>query len=194
MEAFYFFCHAAGPLKCAFHAETPAAIEKRLEDLLEDIRQYPIIVAASPDGPDMPQLITWSHVKRLISRALYQPIKIFEKFASILKALEERDGTPFYQLMQDENSTPPICSVEAIPPNVPTMEDSTTDAMAPIMCSDHPGLNDTAEQFAQYARYLDEVSTSSGAVNTLFRLACIGRTAKPKWEFDGVYEFRERVE
>ncbi|ORY60668.1 uncharacterized protein BCR38DRAFT_349747 [Pseudomassariella vexata] len=188
MEAFYRFCHAAGPLSCAFYAETPAAIEKRLQDLLQSIREHPIIVSVFDGGPDMPQLITWSHVKRLISAALYRPIFMFKKFAEVLKSLEDRDGVPFYALMHSESSTPPICSIEAIPPNVPAVEEDTGDAFPAIMCADLPLMNQTVEEFGEFARYLEEISSAAGAVNTLFRLACIGRTVRPNWKFDGPFE------
>ncbi|RYO81646.1 hypothetical protein DL764_009733 [Monosporascus ibericus] len=138
MNAFYDYCHSAGPEDCAFYAESPGAIEQRLSCLLEEIRKYPVVVPASDSGPGMPQLVTWSNVKRLISSALYQPIHMFKKFARVLKALEEGDGVPFYELAGTGQSTPPICSIEAVPPNVPKVESANDDAFPAIMCADRP--------------------------------------------------------
>ncbi|KAI2615316.1 alpha/beta-hydrolase [Hypoxylon sp. NC1633] len=188
MEAFYYYCHKAGPSSCDFYALTPAAIEERLTSLLKKIREHPVIVQASELGPDMPQLITWSHLKRLISASLYQPIHMFKNFARILKALEDGNGEPFYQLVLSEKSTPPICSIEAIPPNVPRLEEDNGDAFPAILCADSPPMEDTAEDFVEFVEELEGISSAAGAVNALFRLACVGRTVRPKWRYPGPFE------
>ncbi|RYP69197.1 hypothetical protein DL770_008295 [Monosporascus sp. CRB-9-2] len=186
MNAFYEYCHSAGPEDCAFYAESPGAIEQRLSSLLEEIRKYPVIVPASESGPDMPQLVTWSNVKRLISSALYQPIHMFKKFARVLKALEEGDGVPFYELVGVDQSTPPICSIEAVPPSVPKVEPANDDAFPAIMCADRPGaLTDSVEEFEEFTKRLVEISSAAGDVSALFRLACVGRTVRPKWRYGG---------
>ncbi|KAI1137656.1 alpha/beta-hydrolase [Hypoxylon sp. FL0543] len=188
MEAFYDFCYKAGPSSCDFYSTSPEAIKERLEKLLERIRKHPVIVQAADMGPDMPQLITWSHLKRLISAALYRPIFMFKKFANVLKALEDGDGNPFYQLVKSEISTPPICSVEAIPPNVPRLEEGNADAFPAILCADSPPVEDTVEDFANFVEQLKHISSAAGDVNALFRMACIGRTVRPKWRYTGPFE------
>ncbi|OTA99599.1 hypothetical protein M426DRAFT_254180 [Hypoxylon sp. CI-4A] len=187
MEAFYSFCHKAGPSNCDFYDITPSAIKSRLASLLERIRKYPIIVPAAESGPDMPQLITWSHLKRLISAALYRPIFMFRKFATVLRALEEGNGDPFYKFVKSEDSTPPICSIEAIPPNVPRLEEGNADAFPAILCADSPPVDDTVEEFAEFVEELERISSSAGDVNALFRMACIGRTIRPKWRYTGPF-------
>lgn len=188
MMAFYDFCHKAGPSKCDFYAPSPKAIEQRLGKLLDQIRKHPVIVSVDESGSDMPQLITWSHVKRLTSAALYRPIFMFKKFASVLKALEGGDGLPFYQLINSEKSAPPICSIEAIPPNVPRLEEGNGDAFPAILCADSPPDEDTAEGFAEYVEQLKQASTVVGDVNALFRIACVGRKIRPKWRYTGPFE------
>ncbi|KAI1077737.1 alpha/beta-hydrolase [Whalleya microplaca] len=188
MAAFYTFCHQAGPSSCAFYADTPAAIEDRLSSLLKHIREHPVVVPAGDSGPDMPQLITWSHLKRLVSAALYRPIFMFKKFAEVLRALEEDDGEPFYALVRAERSTPPICSVKAIPPNVPRLEEGNDEAFPSILCADAPPMTDTVEEFREFVEELKQISSAAGDVNALFRLACVGRTVRPKWRYDGPFE------
>ncbi|KAI0839370.1 alpha/beta-hydrolase [Hypoxylon sp. FL0890] len=188
MEAFYDFCYKAGPSSCAFYASVPGAIKERLERLFERIRQHPVIVQAAETGPDMPQLITWSHLKRLISAALYRPIFMFKKVATVLRALENGDGEPFYQLVKSEKSTPPTCSIEAIPPNVPRLEEGNDDAFPAILCADSPPVKDTVEDFAKFVEQLTHISSAAGDVNALFRMACIGRTIRPKWRYTGPFE------
>ncbi|KAI1642561.1 alpha/beta-hydrolase [Daldinia loculata] len=188
MEAFYNFCYEAGPSSCDFYASTPTAIERRLASLLKRIREHPIIVPASESGPDMPQLITWSHLKRLISASLYRPIFMFKKFAKVLRALEDGDGEPFYQLVKSEDSAPPICSIEAIPPNVPRLEEGNDDAFPAILCADSPPISDTVSEFVEFVEKLMLISSAAGDVNALFRLACLGRTIRPHWRFEGPFE------
>ncbi|RYP74749.1 hypothetical protein DL771_002813 [Monosporascus sp. 5C6A] len=150
MGAFYKYCHSAGPESCAFYAGSPGAIEQRLS-LLEEIRKYPVIVPASESSPDMPQLVTWSNVKRLISSALYQPIHMFKKFARVLEALEEGDGVPFYELVGTDRFTPHICSIESVPPDVPKVEPANDDAFLAIMCADRPrALTESVEEFEEF--------------------------------------------
>ncbi|KAI1212118.1 alpha/beta-hydrolase [Annulohypoxylon truncatum] len=187
MEAFYDFCHKAGPSTCDFYASSPAAIEKRLASLLARVRKHPIIVPASEKGPDMPQLITWSNLKRLVSAALYRPIFMFKDFAKVLKSLEDGDGEPFYRLVKSEDSTP-ICSIEAIPPNVPRLEEGNADAFPAILCADAPPVEDTVEEFADFVEELMHISSAAGDVNALFRMACVGRTVRPKWRYTGPFE------
>ncbi|KAI1391767.1 alpha/beta-hydrolase [Hypoxylon trugodes] len=188
MEAFYNFCYKAGPSNCDFYASSPAAIEQRLANLLKHIRERPVIVPATESGPDMPQLITWSHLKRLISAALYRPIFMFKNFAKVLNALENGDGIPFYEFVKSEDSTPSICSIEAIPPNVPRFEEGNADAFPAILCADSPQIEDTVEDFADFVEKLMSISSAAGDVNALFRIACVGRTIRSKWRYTGPFE------
>ncbi|KAI0153115.1 hypothetical protein GGR57DRAFT_503254 [Xylariaceae sp. FL1272] len=191
MNAFFDFCHDAGPNSCDFYAEAPARIEERLQTLLKNIRARPVVVAPGEGlpgtGPDMPQLITWSHVRRLTSAALYRPILMFQQFASVLAALEAGDGRPFYNMMQLGGGAPPVCSVEGIPPDVPRLEEGNSDAFPAIMCADLPMLNDTVEDFVSFVEDLNDISRAVGDVNALFRLACIGRSVRSKWRYDGPF-------
>ncbi|KAL1878107.1 hypothetical protein VTK73DRAFT_8068 [Phialemonium thermophilum] len=189
MEAFYELCHLAGPLKCAFYAPSPAAVRKRLDDLLAAIRVNPVIVPPSAAGPDMPELITYSKVRKLISTTLYQPVRMFARTARILAALEKGDGRLFYEVILHGDSTSSVCSLETIPPTVPVSGpfEDTDDAFPAIMCSDSEPVNDTVESFQEYANRLQEISTAAGAVNVLFRLSCVGRTVRPKWRFAGPF-------
>ncbi|KAI8959394.1 alpha/beta-hydrolase [Daldinia sp. FL1419] len=188
MNAFYKFCYEAGPSGCDFYASSSTAIEQRLASLLDQIREHPIILPAAEPGPDMPQLITWSHLKRLISAALYRPIFMFKKFAKVLKALEDGNGGPFYELVKSEQSAPSICSIKAIPPNVPRLEEGNDDAFPAILCADAPPVEDTVYDFVEFVERLTRISSAAGDVNSLFRLACIGRTIRPKWRYDGPFE------
>lgn len=189
MDAFYTTCHAAGPQKCDFHAASPAKIKQRLDTLLTNLTLSPVIVPRSSSGPDLPELITYSHVKRLISTVLYQPAHMFSSFATVLAALESRDGKPFYNLTLSNSPAPStLCALETIPPTVPISgpgQEDTPDAFPAIYCSDAPPFSLSAVQFSLYSSQLQNISSSCGAVYALTRLACAGRShIRPKWSLD----------
>ncbi|KAB5549537.1 Alpha/Beta hydrolase protein [Coniochaeta sp. 2T2.1] len=189
MDAFYTTCHAAGPEKCAFHAATPADIELRLSTLLSNLTVNPVIVPSSSSGPDLPELITYSKVKRLISTTLYQPVRMFSTFATVLAALEARDGQPFYNLTLS-GSPPPssLCNLDTVPPTVPVSgpgHEDTPDAFPAIYCSDAPPFLSSPTEFARYAARLQDISRAAGAVLSLTRLSCAGRAGvRPGWAID----------
>lgn len=204
LGAFAWFCNEAGPEGCAFHEPTREGIHARLDKLLARLREHPVaVVPAMCDWSKVPpRLVTWSDAKRLVSAALYQPVLMFPRLAEVLAALEQGNGRPFYDLvMAGEGrqgggggddaapARPPLCDVEAArPPDVPRFGEDTEDAFPAIMCADMPPINDTVKEFRRFARELEDVSHDAGAVNTLFRMACIGRTVRPKWRYEGKLE------
>ncbi|KXJ90455.1 TAP-like protein-domain-containing protein [Microdochium bolleyi] len=188
IEAFYHYCHKAGPQACAFYAESPSAISHRLATLLQDVKERPLLVEADlENGPDMPQLVTWSHLKRFVSRTMYQPLLMFPVFAKILVDLERKDGRSFYDLLLAENSDTSFCSIEAIPPTLPRHEEGNSEAYPAIACADGVPNNDTLEDFVEILERYRGISTVSGEVNAAMRLACVGRTVRPKWRFEGPF-------
>jgi hypothetical protein len=90
--------------------------------------------------------------------------------------------------VQAQSPTASICSIDAIQPDVPRLEDGNSEAFPAIMCSDYPVINFTPDNFAEFARGLTNISKAAGDVNALFRLACVGRKVRPKWRFDGMPE------
>ncbi|KAK0730168.1 TAP-like protein-domain-containing protein [Lasiosphaeris hirsuta] len=197
MDAFYEFCHQAGPLRCAFYAPTPQLIRIRLDTLLSTIRMTPVLIPpspASPSGPDMPELVTYSKVKRMLSTALYQPVYRFRRVAAVLAALEHGDGAPYHAYTAPERpSLPTFCPADdtLVPPfnpGDPGPDEDTPDAFPAIMCSDAEVFNESVSEFEAYALRLQEISSAAGAVQTAFRLSCVGRSVRPKWRFDGPFE------
>ena len=63
MEAFFHFCHKAGPARCAFHCpSSPAAIKDRFFALLAQLRERPVLIPAHAFDaarklPILPQLV-----------------------------------------------------------------------------------------------------------------------------------------
>ncbi|KAK3936109.1 Alpha/Beta hydrolase protein [Diplogelasinospora grovesii] len=191
MSAFYDFCHKAGPLRCGLYSSTPEQIKERLESLSKTIRVHPVLVGPSVDGPEMPELVTYSKVKRMLSTALYQPILRFRRVSYVLAALERADGRPYYEYTTADGlgrKPSGFCSAETIPPTVPVSgpgEEDTDDAFPAVMCTDAEIFNETVAEFKSYADRLLEISSAAGAVQVAFRLSCVGRTVRSKWRFSG---------
>ncbi|KAK1829949.1 hypothetical protein QBC39DRAFT_412302 [Podospora conica] len=196
MDSFYFHCHRAGPLRCAFHAATPDLIRARLDALLETLRTTPVLVPPRPsesdDLPSLPELITYSKAKRMIATALYQPILRFPSIAVVLAGLERGDGTPYQSYTALDGGPSPLPLCPASPP-FPDDADAdgggdTPDAFPAVLCTDAPPWNETLASFAAYAAAVQAMSRASGAVNVASRLSCAGRGGvRAKWRFAGPF-------
>ncbi len=189
MDAFYDMCHQAGPKRCAFYANTPDAVKARLDALIEAIRVNPVIVPSSSEGLEMPEVITYTKLKRLISTMLYQPLRFFHIGAQVLSGLEQGDGKLYGQFASAIDPNPSsFCAAETIPPMVPISGPAADngDAFPAIMCADRQ-VNDTAKEMEEYALRLQDISTAAGAVQIVFRLSCVGWNVVPKWRFAGPF-------
>ncbi|THV46967.1 hypothetical protein BGAL_0345g00020 [Botrytis galanthina] len=194
MSAFYHYCHLSGPTICAFYSPTPSQISTRLATLLSQIKIHPILV--SPQDPSsLPELITYSSLKRLISASLYRPILLFPSLATVLQALETGNGVPFIDLTSTFGMREiftcdcPQDSCNDLPSPVDDDDDSeaTADASAAIMCTDGGPLPPSLSAFKTYATNLIASAPAAGAVGVEFRLSCVGRTIPAKWRFTGPF-------
>ncbi|CRK15438.1 hypothetical protein BN1723_010667 [Verticillium longisporum] len=192
VEAFYDSCHQAGPAKCAFYENTPQRIKERLDRLFAAVKRRPVIISPSDEGPAVPELVTWSELKRLLFSALYQPQAQFADFARIAAALEKGDARPFYKHYQPEKpSSAPICAGAPVSPfePLPDVTEGTSDTFSAVRCADRNlrGHNATMDQILEEANAMLGISPATGAVNALHSMVCLGRTVKPKWRFQGPF-------
>ncbi|VBB71908.1 Putative protein of unknown function [Podospora comata] len=202
MEAFFTHCHRVGPLRCAFYSPTPSQTKSRLFSLLTSLRESPILVTPPPSNLSFsqqpPEIITYSRILHLLSTALYQPHLRFPLIAPVLSALESRNGLPYLAYTSPANNTSPstpLCLSESLPPStpLPSPSEGTPDAFPAIMCSDASHHPLTPSEFAAYALILQNISYSAGAVQSEFRLSCIGRTVRPKWELSPDFSWSQGV-
>ncbi|QPC74210.1 hypothetical protein HYE68_004962 [Fusarium pseudograminearum] len=187
-DAFDTACHKVGPLKCAFHAESPQAIEKRRGDLLAHLKKSPVLLPAwsQDSGPELPFLISYSHLQRLIQTCIYAPIVKFPQLARVFAALELGDGVPFYEMvleMTDNKAQGGLCELGDTPATTPFETPMELDAFPAIMCSDSKAANESPEEIAEYFDRITNKSRWAGAANANFRVSCVGRKTRPKWEF-----------
>ncbi|KAF7926064.1 uncharacterized protein EAE97_010364 [Botrytis byssoidea] len=197
MSAFYHYCHLSGPTICAFYSPTPSQISTRLATLLSQLKIHPILVSPQ-DASSLPELITYSSLKRLISASLYRPILLFPSLATVLQALETGNGVPFIDLTSTFGMREiftcdcPHNSCNDLPPPIDDDDDedseATADASAAIMCTDGGSLPPSLSAFKTYATNLIASAPAAGAVGAEFRLSCVGRTVPAKWRFTGPFE------
>ncbi|TGO40573.1 hypothetical protein BHYA_0035g00470 [Botrytis hyacinthi] len=195
MSAFYHYCHLSGPTICAFYSSTPSQISTRLATLLSQLKIHPILVPPQ-DSSSLPELITYSSLKRLISASLYRPILLFPSLATVLQALETGNGVPFIDLASTFGMREiftcdcPHDSCNDLPSPIDDDDDSeaTADASAAIMCTDGGPLPPSLSAFKTYATNLIASAPAAGAVGVEFRLSCVGRTVPAKWRFAGPFE------
>ncbi|KAI0137448.1 TAP-like protein-domain-containing protein [Xylariales sp. AK1849] len=192
MEAFFEFCHKAGPDKCGFYQSTPAAIQLRFSALLDSLKKSPVLIPAGANGTelDMPELVTYSKLQILVRTCLYKAIHDFPSLAKVMAALEEKNGVPYYEMANKDRPAPLLdfCSVNETLPTVPKVPAHSDDAFPAIMCADGEVSNDTPDSFQAYAEKLKYISRYAGASNTHFKLSCAGRQVRPKWRFAGPFE------
>lgn len=195
MSAFYQLCYEAGPSKCAFHGPSPDDIRERHQAILERLRVQPIIYM--PSGPSthsaplLPEIVTFSKIRKLTSTALYRPNYYFAHLADILAGLEAGDGAPFYAFLTRHGlPVSDVCSAEQIPPTQPLMQDAEAndDAFPLIMCADGEPLPADPRDFAGHLREVEAISRTTGAVAMRDRIACAGRSVRPKFAFRGPFE------
>ncbi|CZS96242.1 uncharacterized protein RCO7_04983 [Rhynchosporium graminicola] len=185
MSAFYSLCHHAGPSGCKFYDKTPEAIEARLQNLLSAIKKNPVIIPAQNSSSNRPEVVSFSSVRRLISKSFYRPIWIFPQLAEALAALEDGDGVPFIKA-QGVSKDPISCGPGS--DSKDELSEGTSDAFPAIMCSEANPLLDTADEFQEYVDTLTGISPSIGAVMAQdFRLQCAGWTVRSKWNFTGPF-------
>jgi pimeloyl-ACP methyl ester carboxylesterase len=193
MQAFFDLCHRAGPDVCAFYASSPDAIKTRLETLFANLKVHPVVVPADKElGPEIPDIVTYSRVRKVLSSTLYQPQRAFPWFAKTLLALEKGDGRPFYEQTAGKTQPAAICQVETIPPTTPLtgFDEGTEDAFGAIMCSDSVPLPNSIDAFVKIINDYEQMSYAAGATNANFPIACVGRQVRPKWRFSGMVSSR----
>jgi len=181
-------CHKSGPLKCAFYADSPKAIEERRSNLLAHLKKSPVLVPAwtHDSGPELPLLITYSHLQRLIQTSIYAPLKKFPQLARVFASLEKGDGIPYYEMvMEGKNKSlnGDMCELGETPATMPLETPMELDAFPAIMCLDSKPVTETPYEIADYFDRITHKSRWAGAVNSNFRVSCVGRKTRPKWKF-----------
>jgi hypothetical protein len=156
-QAFSTFCHAAGQEKCGLFANSPSVIERRVEHVLREIKITPIIVPGISPG-ERPEIVSYSTVRRVISKSLYRPIVMFPLLAEALAALELGNGLPMVTLADAKIEESLLCeNMEVAEPS-----EGNEDASNAILCSDNGGWmdNGTVADFGKALADMEDMSKS----------------------------------
>jgi hypothetical protein len=94
LESFFTGCVSAGLRGCAFFAPSPAAVSRKLDLLLQSLKEKPVPVQQG----DFYGVVNYPMVKTSIFVCLYQPYGTFPILAKALADLEKGDGTRALQL------------------------------------------------------------------------------------------------
>lgn len=203
MNAFYALCHEAGPDGCALYSPSPAAIRARHLAVLERLRSRAVVyVPNSGGGGDddgggaaaLPELVTYSKLRRLTATSLYRPNYYFARLAEVVAGLERGDGAAYYALVtgggRSKGPFSDVCAVEPVPPTEPltTEEEGSDDAFPVILCADHRPLARDPREFEARVREMESLSEVSGAIVVKDLVACAGNGVRPKWAFDGPFD------
>ncbi|KAH7381017.1 TAP-like protein-domain-containing protein [Cadophora sp. MPI-SDFR-AT-0126] len=202
MLAFFDFCYAAGPAKCAFYAPSPAAIQARLDSLYARLRKHPIMVL--PDFVNntiefsipRPEIITYSDVNYMVIYALYQPRLFWPKEAQILSELDKGNGVPFleYAIQRGHRQPPFSCSCDLksqdssnCPSTYPLDAIGNADTDRLVHCSEAP-RDPIYHSLASLSSYLSNLKSKSPlSYSTMFenRVSCAGWKSRNTWRFEG---------
>lgn len=163
-QAFSSFCHAAGEEKCGLWADSPSAIERRVEHVLREIKITPIIVPATLPG-ERPEIVSYSTVRTVISRSLYRPIVMFPLLAEALAALELGNGLPMVVLADTKIEESLLCETTRLE----EPSEANEDASNAILCSDNGGWMDNGT-VADFGRALKDMEAMSKSITKRFHL------------------------
>lgn len=216
MKRFYEYCVEAGEDKkrSALYIDGQDArqVEKRVDDILETLKKRPIVTDTEVIVEGVPEIVTYSMVRKVISMSLYQPLKMFPMLAQILAGLEQGDAGPlvdFYaaftkplgcscgannHLDRDHNH---LCdtvsfskpgSLFDLQSQQDGVKEGTLDASTAVICADGGARNDALEAAEENVAALLKMSKAAGAVNAVNWLDCSGWKIKAKDRFTGPFE------
>lgn len=159
---------------CAFYdpSSNSTQLRKRLDDLFESLRSKPVKVMIPNEDPLLRTNLNYGLVDKEFARlalfkALYQPHITFLPLARALKALEEGDGRPLWELERKDDSLY-RCKCNAMPVNAFIVPET----MRAVACSDADpeARTTTLEELKEF--YGNLANVSSFAEFWVTRLAC----------------------
>ncbi|KAK3722013.1 hypothetical protein LTR37_002829 [Vermiconidia calcicola] len=184
------YCFEAGPDSCAVYDEDgPAFIAANIQSTIAMFKHNPISVPGS--ATHGPQIVTLNDLKLFFRDIVYMPLLELPRTAQILHELSQgfrttlsawkRDripelSQPLSKRCLEDGAYSPSCFSGA----------HTWDATYGIACSDGLfRLNQTKEQYREYANKILARSRLIGAAWASIQLPCTAWHARPHWRYDG---------
>lgn len=179
-NAFFEYCHEAGPTGCALAGGSPEDIKTRVDELIESLKTNPVAVPGSATRP--PDIITYTDVKTTIKTAIYQPVQLFGLLAGFLADLSQNNGSSFADFKYQ--SAAGSCPGPDQPANV--VGDNRFDSQASIICTDGLSIDGISkDKYRRYWQTLRGQSKTIGDEWAQVRMPCNSWKARPAWRFDG---------
>lgn len=185
------YCDEAGPDRCQFWRPGGAkAIQAAYEKLLHDIWDDPLSVVGNERRG--PEIITWSDIKSITMKALYQPVTFGPILVELLQDITNGTGSLFADY-KEKSRVPAYRSKECIHDG-PYSEACVSpgwneiEATSAVLCTDAEGIGSlTEDEFREYWHRLKAQSSSMGDLWAGTRLACAGWQKRAKWRFSGPF-------
>ncbi|KAK7032395.1 hypothetical protein VNI00_013143 [Paramarasmius palmivorus] len=177
LQWFFKDCHAAGPSLCGFYAESPEAIEARLNRLYTSVLEAPIAVRTAQSYG----LIDYTLLRSFIfNPGLYFPFATWSVIATGLADLEAGNGTTLWSLSGQTTFQCTSCNPEK---QVFDYE-QVPDAQTAIRCNDGDVVPSSLEEARKHYKESEKVSgwvdLAAGA-----RISCSHWPEIPKTFFRG---------
>ncbi|KAF2164862.1 hypothetical protein M409DRAFT_67582 [Zasmidium cellare ATCC 36951] len=185
LESFFHYCSKAGPEKCRFWREGgEVAIRDAYHRAMDEIMENPLPVPGNFERG--PEIITYSNIKELVGRAMYQPLAFFPTLATLLDDVARRNGSVFAE--RKSNGRRPSYRTKACEDAGPYSSDCILpdwDVEGPslaILCSEARSKSNISEpDFIEIASRLRNQSSALGEVWAQYLLGCTGWNATASW-------------
>ncbi|KAF8075851.1 hypothetical protein FPV67DRAFT_1469501 [Lyophyllum atratum] len=161
MDAFFTYCHSAGPSGCPFYAPSPDLIAANLTALYNSVSARPIPVrTANSYG-----IVDYSRLRTSVFVSLYSPWASWPPLAQALADLANGDGATLFSLLEK----PPFeCECGKRQGELPVVRDAET----AIVCNDGDVVPEAFEELEKY--FKDTTSKSQWAeIWGAIRTACL---------------------
>jgi hypothetical protein len=191
ISSFCDYCYEAGPEKCRlFTGSSGRDVEERLERVMMNLKSNPLSVPS--DGVRGPEVVTYGDMQLHMLTAMYFPYMGAELFFSMLADLDTGNGTSIAERKQ--GGLRPVKISDKCIRDGAFSEACTTGnyfamfgAFQSVSCMDFGGgSNFTKDEFKEY---LVDLKAQSKWISTSWartKLSCVGYTATPAWQFEGI--------
>lgn len=175
IDDFYQTCVAAGPSKCSIWEKTALGVKRRVERVLDSLRNDPIPIAHSVGGPFV---LTEDIFLQVVFTDLYSPLSGFPDIAQLARAVETRDITRLAHVADGAVDT------SALPPWYQPNE-----SLFAIECGDWPpytdSLRDSLSALRKSIALVPRLGLYAASSTTHVRMACSGWPIAQKNRFAG---------